>query len=117
MSFPNLLWAVNQTGPHYRFAVALGESESWLSRRMTGRLPFTSEDRERIASVLGYPAEWLFKEPQPPSRVVSKPDHATPADTLGVEKRETPGGNSRRFAKPSASFEAADLGDENATRV
>jgi len=49
----------------------MGCSESWLSRRLVGRTPFSSEEREAIAQVLGYPAEWLFQEPQPPARMVA----------------------------------------------
>jgi hypothetical protein len=69
MKFPNLIWAVAERGPHYRFAAALGESESWLSRRLSGRVDFRLEERQTIAQALGYPAEWLFQEPQPPAHV------------------------------------------------
>jgi transcriptional regulator with XRE-family HTH domain len=69
MRFPNLIWAVAQHGPQYRFAAALGESESWLSRRLSGRVPLSLDDRQTIANALGYPAEWLFQEPQPPARM------------------------------------------------
>jgi hypothetical protein len=68
LQFPNLNWALAQWGPRYRFAAKLGESESWLSRKMNGRIPFSSQEREVIAKTLGYPTEWLFQEPQPPSR-------------------------------------------------
>jgi transcriptional regulator with XRE-family HTH domain len=66
LKFPNLNWALAQWGPRYRFAAKLGESESWLSRKMNGRIPFSSQEREVIAKTLGYPTEWLFQEPQPP---------------------------------------------------
>ena len=69
MQFPNLIWAVAQRGPQYKFAAALGESESWLSRRLSGRVIFSLEERQTIAQALGYPAEWLFQEPQPPACV------------------------------------------------
>jgi transcriptional regulator with XRE-family HTH domain len=68
MEFPNLVWAIAQAGPQYRFAKSLGENESWLSRRLTGRVEFTQEDCEKIARALGYPADWLFQTPTPPSR-------------------------------------------------
>jgi transcriptional regulator with XRE-family HTH domain len=71
MKFPNLIWAVTQRGPHYRFAAALGESESWLSRRLSGRVAFSLEERQTIAQALGYPTEWLFQEPQPPAHVIA----------------------------------------------
>ena len=65
--FPFLVWAVAQNGPQYRLAVLLDESESWLSRRLTGRVDFTPLDRDRIARALGYPVEWLFQIPTPPN--------------------------------------------------
>jgi transcriptional regulator with XRE-family HTH domain len=67
MVYPNLVWAISQLGTRYRFASGLSVSESWLSHRLTGRLRFSTEDRERIAKALGYPAEWLFAEPTPPA--------------------------------------------------
>ena len=60
---------MTQAGPRYRFAAVLGESESWLSRRVTGRVEFSKREQEKIARALDYPAEWLFQEPQPPARV------------------------------------------------
>lgn len=66
LKFPNLNWAVAQWGPRYRLAAALGESESWLSRRLAGRFEFSDEERQRIAQTLSYPAEWLFQTPNPP---------------------------------------------------
>jgi hypothetical protein len=66
MKFPNLEWAIAQTGSQFRFAASLGESESWLSRRLTGRTPFSSEDQVRIATKVGYPSNWLFKPGGPP---------------------------------------------------
>jgi hypothetical protein len=66
MDFPNLVWALAQFGPRYKFAASIGENESWLSRRLVGRIPFSPSDRERIASALSYPEEWLFAKPAPP---------------------------------------------------
>jgi transcriptional regulator with XRE-family HTH domain len=71
MRFLNLAWAIRQRGSQFRFAAALGESESWLSRRLNGRAEFSTEDRGRIAQALGYPAEWLFRIPEPPTRKAS----------------------------------------------
>jgi hypothetical protein len=69
LKFPNLLWAISQFGNRYKFAAVIGHSESWLSRRLVGRTTFNPEEREVIAKTLGYPAAWLFQEPQPPVRV------------------------------------------------
>jgi transcriptional regulator with XRE-family HTH domain len=71
MKFPNLEWAICQQGSQFRFAAALGESESWLSRRLNGRSEFTQEDRDRIAQTLKYPGDWLFQTPEPPTRNAS----------------------------------------------
>ena len=54
MRFPNLEWAIAQFGSQFRFAALLGESESWLSRRLTGRVEFSPEDRDRVAQTLGF---------------------------------------------------------------
>ena len=67
MKFPNLIWAIAELGPQYRFAASLGESESWVSRRLSGRVAFLPEERERVAKALGYPSEWLFQAPSPPN--------------------------------------------------
>jgi hypothetical protein len=71
VKFPNLLWGISQFGSRYQFAAAIGRSESWLSRRLVGRVAFSSEERELIARALGYSDEWLFQEPQPPARKVA----------------------------------------------
>lgn len=68
MKYPNLNWALAQWGPRYRFAAALDESESWLSRRLAGRFEFSADDRKRITNVLGYSEPWLFQTPTPPAR-------------------------------------------------
>lgn len=77
MNFPNLLWAVSQFGNQYKLAATIGCSESWLSRRLVGRVAFNSEDREIIAKALGFPVDWLFQKPQPP----------TSATTPGLERQ------------------------------
>jgi transcriptional regulator with XRE-family HTH domain len=68
MKFPNLAWAISQRGCQFQLAAQLGESESWLSRRLTGRTQFSNVERERVAMALGYPADWLFLAPAPPDR-------------------------------------------------
>lgn len=68
MKYPNVLWAISQVGNRYKFAAIIGHSESWLSRRLLGRVPFTPDERQTIAQALSYPAEWLFETPNPPSR-------------------------------------------------
>jgi hypothetical protein len=71
VNFPNLLWAVSKFGNQYQLAAAMGCGESWLSRRLVGRVAFSQPEREVLARTLGYPAEWLFQEPQPPARIVA----------------------------------------------
>jgi transcriptional regulator with XRE-family HTH domain len=71
LKYPNVLWAISQFGDRYKFAAMIGRSESWLSRRLLGRVEFKADEREEIAKALGYPADWLFQEPQPPARVVT----------------------------------------------
>jgi transcriptional regulator with XRE-family HTH domain len=66
--FPNLAWAIRRHGSQFQFAAQLRESESWVSRRLSGRVEFTDNDRERVAEILGYPANWLFQPPKPPAR-------------------------------------------------
>jgi transcriptional regulator with XRE-family HTH domain len=76
LKFPNLNWALAQWGPQYRFAALLGESESWLSRRLAGRFEFSDGDRKRIAQTLGYPEDWLFQQPMPPASTRIAQHHA-----------------------------------------
>jgi transcriptional regulator with XRE-family HTH domain len=77
MKYLNLAWAIRQRGSQFRFALLLGESESWLSRRLTGRVGFTAEERDRVAQALGYPADWLFQAPSPPTSTrIAEPIHA-----------------------------------------
>ncbi len=76
MRFPNLIWAARKNGSQFQLAASLGESESWLSRRVNGHIEFTEEDRERIAKALNYPVDWLFATPNPPARnLTSQPEH------------------------------------------
>jgi hypothetical protein len=68
LNFPNLLWAVSKFGAQYQLAAAMGCSESWLSRRLVGRVAFHEIEREVLARTLGYSTDWLFQEPNPPAR-------------------------------------------------
>lgn len=67
MLYPNLAWAIsNKRLPNYQVASLARLSESSFSRALSGRRDFSPEERERIATVLNFPAEWLFQEPVPP---------------------------------------------------
>jgi hypothetical protein len=73
MKFPNLRWALFEKGfAYWRFAGQIPLDPSAFSRRLNGRGDFNAGERERIASLLGYPAAWLFEEPAPPNRVYSQ---------------------------------------------
>jgi DNA-binding transcriptional regulator YdaS (Cro superfamily) len=65
LKYPNALWAISQVGNRYKFAAMIGHRESWLSRRLLGRVLFTADERQTIAQALGYPVEWLFQQPTP----------------------------------------------------
>lgn len=93
MRYPNLLWAIANWGPRYRFAAAQGHSESWLSRRLNGRAEFSPDERRKVALALEYPIEWLFQTPVPPQRASTNglniPTDAT-ADTSVHARSERP---------------------------
>jgi DNA-binding transcriptional regulator YdaS (Cro superfamily) len=72
LKYPNTLWAISQIGDGYKFAAMIGHSESWLSRRLLERVEFSPEERQTIADALGYPAEWLFQQPQQAARMVAQ---------------------------------------------
>jgi transcriptional regulator with XRE-family HTH domain len=76
VKFPNLAWAIHERGSQFQFAAQVGESESWLSRRLTGRVEFTENEQERVARILGLPVGWLFQTPEPPGRKPPKLIHA-----------------------------------------
>jgi transcriptional regulator with XRE-family HTH domain len=76
MKFPNLAWAIRKRGSQFQFAAQIGESESWVSRRLTGRVEFTAEERRRVARTLGLPVDWLFQTPEPPECNPSQLIHA-----------------------------------------
>lgn len=52
--------------PHYELARKVGMSEWRFSRALQGRSEFSSDERRRIAEVLGYAEEWLFATVVPP---------------------------------------------------
>jgi transcriptional regulator with XRE-family HTH domain len=67
MKFPNLEWAIDQQRfAHYEVAAEADMSPSTFSRCLSGRVEFSAEERGKIASLLGYPATWLFQEIVPP---------------------------------------------------
>ncbi len=76
MNFPHLLWAITNWGPHYKLALAVGCSESRLSRCLYGRSTFTDEERASIARVLGLSEKWLFEEVEPPVRTAPEAEGA-----------------------------------------
>lgn len=67
MKFPHLSWAISNWGPHYRLAQAVGRSEARLSRCLSGRANFSTEERIAIARILGFSEAWLFEEAAPPA--------------------------------------------------
>jgi hypothetical protein len=67
MRFPNLVWALSEHGfSHWKFAGKLHMEPTTFSRRLNGRGDFTLSEREKIATLLVFPAVWLFQEPTPP---------------------------------------------------
>jgi hypothetical protein len=93
LRYPNLLWAIANWGPRYRFAAAQGHSESWLSRRLNGRAEFSPDERRKVALALEYPIDWLFQTPEPPLKTsangVDVPIGDT-ADTFARARSEHP---------------------------
>ena len=68
--FPNLIWAIDRERfARYQVARAAGMNSSRFSRCASGLAHFTQEERERIATFLGYAASWLFQEIRPPKRL------------------------------------------------
>ncbi len=67
MKFPNLAWAIaHRRFAQYEVGDAIGKRESAFSRAVNGRVEFTSEERAKIAVLLGFPETWLFQEIVPP---------------------------------------------------
>lgn len=71
MKYAHLLWAITNWGTHYRLARAIDRSEARLSRCLSGRTPFTPEERAALAFALGFSEAWLFEEIEPPTHTVS----------------------------------------------
>jgi hypothetical protein len=67
VKFPHLLWAIANWGAHYRLAQAIGRSEARLSRCLSGRANFSTDERFAIARILGFSEAWLFEEAAPPA--------------------------------------------------
>jgi hypothetical protein len=67
VKFPHLLWAIANWGAHYRLAQAIGRSEARLSRCLSGRANFSTDERLAIARILGFSEQWLFEEAAPPA--------------------------------------------------
>jgi hypothetical protein len=79
MKFPNLCWALSEKGlAHWRFAVKIPMEPSTFSRRLNGRGDFTATERERLANLLGYPAEWLLQILVPPTTEAECPRREMP---------------------------------------
>lgn len=68
MRFLNLFWAIRESGcNNYQVAAAIGVGESRFSRALRGLTEFTAEEKAHLASLLNYPAKWLFQEVVPPT--------------------------------------------------
>lgn len=67
MKFPNLAWAIaHRRFAQYEVGDAIGKRESAFSRAVNGRVEFTSQERAKIALLLGFPEPWLFQQIVPP---------------------------------------------------
>ena len=67
MKFPNLAWAMRQRRlAGYEVGQVVGKRASAFSRAGNGLVEFTSEERAKIAVLLGFPEPWLFQEIVPP---------------------------------------------------
>ncbi|HEY1622139.1 MAG TPA: helix-turn-helix domain-containing protein [Streptosporangiaceae bacterium] len=51
--------------PNRRIAGQLGWSETYLSRRLTGSVPFSIDDLASVASAIGIPVAAFFDEARP----------------------------------------------------
>jgi hypothetical protein len=60
MRFPNLVLAIAHHSLQYRFGAVLLENQSWLSRRLNGRVEFSFEERRRVTDISGSPVDGLF---------------------------------------------------------
>ena len=51
-----------------RLGVAIGRSQSYMSRRLTGEVPFDLDDLDAICATLDVPISALIGSPEPKSR-------------------------------------------------
>ena len=56
----------------YELGTTLGLSAPTVSLKLSGRIAMTPEERQKIADVLGYTADWLFQELTPPRSATFK---------------------------------------------
>jgi len=90
MRFPHVEWAAARRGiPHYKLAAMIGRSEARLSRCLSGRTDFTSDECAAIAQTLGFPETWLFEEVAPPT--------PTGAEAAATSETDPPGAGALGF--------------------
>jgi transcriptional regulator with XRE-family HTH domain len=81
--FRNLILAMAQRrARHYEVAKACGLSASNFSKALCGRREFSTEERLKIAQLLGCPQKWLFR------KVALPPQRSDPRDTKLVLNEE-----------------------------
>lgn len=82
MKFPNLAWAIaHRRFAQYEVGDAIGKRESAFSRAVNGRVEFTSQERAKIAGLLGFPEAWLFQEIVPPPIDDAQPLRSVPVSS------------------------------------
>ena len=78
----------------------LGENKMWMSRRMSGAVPFTIDEIERIAAAFEKPVAEMFAEAAPVKRLtVARPSDyksPVPAKTRPTNRRDRSTGPSNR---------------------
>ncbi len=86
MRYLNLLWALrNRRITNWELAHEIKMDPSRFSRCLNGRFEFAPHERNRIAEVLDYPADWLFALPSPPP--ASSRAEAAPAAISGASEK------------------------------
>ena len=86
MIFGNLRLALDVSGkPHYRIAQLTGMHPTHLSRGINQAEPFSSEEKERLAQVLGVDVKWLFRRTRIPQHTTRVREVQNP--TAGVPPR------------------------------
>jgi hypothetical protein len=67
VKFPNLYWAIdNRRLAHYEFSACVHMERTRFSRCLNGLTEFAPDEKDRIAEILEFPAEWLFLGAMPP---------------------------------------------------